>query len=240
MIKVFGRITASREDCVAIVKQCFSSILMCYEVADDGCSRDHCHFIGETDNSKNIKSLRMKISDLTKAATGESHQYSIKPYDPDKDAEAYICKGHKKDAAIKPEILINDYKENVESSYDRFHETASNIRADKHNKALWRDLLAYVEKTEPMFISKILKTHKGKYEHLNFRRVSYIQEHIYPEILKGLSLHLYDLILKTDRAIPNTYLAKQAITTVLSRLYHDTDSRQLISKTFIPTDLFFT
>ena len=240
MIKVFGRITAPKDDCIYIVQKCFSRVLMCYEKADDGCSRDHCHFIGETDQNKNYKALRTKLSSLTKERTNQTLNYSLKEYDPDKDAEAYICKGHKKDAAVPPEILINDYNEDVSANYDRFHATASAIKADRHNKPIWRDLVSYIQKTRPMYISEILKTLRIEPHQFNIN--SERNDRAKRQILTETSLLLYDMILEQDKAMPNPYLAKQAVLSALSRLSPKEiapDIRLLIAKSFIPSEILF-
>ena len=230
MIKVFGRITAEKDDCQKIVKDVFSKALMCYEQPDSGCASAHCHFIAETERFKNIKSLRMKIADLTKNATGQSHQYSIKPYDPDKDAEAYICKGHKKDAAVIPEILINDYNEDIDDSRNRYHSTAQELKADRHSKPIWRDLVSYIQETNPMFEAEILKKHRVK-----------DRKPAVEQMAEAIAFHLYDMMEKTDRAMPNPYLAKQAVLTAMSRLCKTLrmDIRKIISRSFIPNDVLF-
>jgi len=196
--KLFGRITGTREECISCLKFFDSKeMLVCYERADDGCSRDHCHFIAQKEY-KNMKNLREAFSYKCKQELGETLRYSIKEYEELKDAEAYICKGHKTDAAIKPDILINTYGIDVQESYERFHKTAYAYKEAKKTKCIWKELIAYIEDKEPDFFGDEFSE-------------------IYGSVLQvRIASYLYDYYLENDRMIQGKYFQQMIITTVIA------------------------
>lgn len=150
----FGRITATKEQCTEIIKTFFDSedCLACYEKADDGCSRNHSHFIARC-SFKNFKSLRQSFSDKCYKILGERLQYSIKEYDQEKDAEAYICKGHKKDASITPDIFINSYNTDVEECYNRFHKVQAQIKETQKTVCVWKEVVNFINKRDDKLLT---------------------------------------------------------------------------------------
>lgn len=157
--KVFGRITGEKEECRDIIQSFFKQdgILACYERADDGCSRDHTHFIASAD-FKNLKSLRQSFSEKCFKILGERLRYSIKEYEELKDAEAYICKGHKKDASVKPDIYINTYNNDVEESYNRFHKVQADIKQNQKTICVWKEVNQYIRNKDPTILSGKIKS----------------------------------------------------------------------------------
>lgn len=192
--KVFGRITGTKEE----VKECLSffdedEMLACYERADDGCSRDHCHFIAQKEY-KNLKNLREAFSYKCKQVLGETLRYSMKEYEEEKDAEAYLCKGHKKDGSIGPDVFINTYGINVQEAYERFHKVARNNYEKKQTKNIWKSVIQYIEETDPGLFSS------------EFTRATQIR----------IASHMYDWYLLKERIIQGKYVQQMVITTIIA------------------------
>lgn len=209
-LRVFGRITGTKEECNEIITSFFSNeeCLACYEKADDGCSHDHCHFIAKVDY-KNMKSLRQSFSDKCFKVLKEKLRYSIKEYEEEKDAEAYICKGHKKDASVRPDIFINTYSIDVEECYNRFHQMATKIKEDKKTVCVWKELVSYIEKNDRECFDM-------DYHHIRtpFRIAS----------------HLFDWYILKDRMIQGKYIQQCIIRTVIANKFKSKDLKKQIIK----------
>ena len=218
--KAFGRITATKEQCRLIITSFFDSddCLACYEKADDGCSRDHSHFIAKCEY-KNFKSLRQSFSDKCYKILGERLQYSIKEYDEEKDAEAYICKGHKKDASITPDIFINTYKTNVEESYNRFHKVQADIKEAKKTVCVWKELIAYIEKHDRELFDMEFHSIKTPYR---------------------IASHLFDWYILKDRMIQGKYVQQCIIRTVIANKFKDKNLKKQIIKEWYEDFTYFS
>lgn len=209
--KVFGRITASKDNCHSIITDFFQSenCLACFEHADDGCSRDHCHFIAQAEY-KNMKSLRQSLSDKCFKVLGERLQYSIKEYDEEKDGEAYICKGHKTDASVTPDIFINTYDIDVEECYNRFHKTQADIKASKKTCCVWKELITYIEK------------HDRELFDMEFHRV---------KTPYRIASHLFDWYIEKGRMIQGKYIQQCIIRTIIANKFQSKKlKKQIISE----------
>ncbi len=208
--KVFGRITGSKEE----VLKCLSffnsdEMLVCYEKADDGCSRDHCHFIASKDY-KNLKNMREAFSYKCKQELKESNRYSIKEYEEEKDCEAYICKGHKKDAGIPVEILINTYGINVQECYERFHSNAQAYKEQKKTKNTWKSVIEYIDENDPTLFDT------------DFTRATQV----------CIASHLYDWYLENDKMIQGKYVQQMIITTIIANKWKNKSIKKGIISTW--------
>jgi hypothetical protein len=66
-----------------------------------------------------------------------------------------------------------------------------------------------------------------------------LKDKIMSAIADKISLHLYDMMIKTDRAVPSPFLAKQAVLTAISRVCTaDLNVRVLVAKSFVPDILW--
>jgi len=207
---VFGRITDGSKNLLSeILKEFYFSddMLACFERADDGCTRDHCHFIARTDRFKNMKTLRQSFADHCKKKLGEALRYSIKEYDSTKDAEAYICKGHKKDASISPDVFINTYGIDVQDCYERFHATASKIKQEKCSKAIWKEVIKYIEENDPQLF----------------------KQEFSPKIQYKIASHLYDYYIAKERMIQGKYVQQMIINTIIAQKFNS----KTLKKSFI-------
>jgi len=208
--KVFGRITGTKVevlDCLTFFDS--SEMLVCYEKADDGCSRDHCHFIAQKDY-KNLKNLREAFSYKCKQILKETLRYSIKEYEEQKDCEAYICKGHKKDAAVRPDILINTYGIDVQECYERFHKTAQAYKEEKKTKNTWKAVAAFIEEVNPDLFKN------------PFTKGTPIR----------IASHLYDWYLMNDKMIQGKYVQQMIITTIIANKFNNKELKKLIVSTW--------
>lgn len=205
---IFGRITAEQPDCESILKNFYfsSDMLACMENADDGCSRTHCHFIARTDRFKNLKTLRQSFSDLCKKTLGEALRYSVKEYDESKDAEAYICKGSKSDASVTPNVFINTYGIDVQEMYDKFHETASKIRQNKHTKAIWKEVIDYIEGKDPKFFKQDFSN----------------------KVKIRIASYLYDYYLDKGRIIQGKYVQQMILQTIIANKFNSKDLKKSV------------
>lgn len=198
--KVFGRITATKEECLELIKFFNDDgVLMCYEKADDGCSHDHCHFIAESSNYKNLKALRQSFSDRCFKTLNERLRYSIKEYEEEKDAEAYICKGHKKDAGVKPEIIKNTYGIDVQEAYERFHQLASAIKQSKRTVCIWKEVIKHIEEVDPDVFTN------------RFTSGTTIR----------IASHLFDYYVQHERMIQGKYVQQMIIQTIIANKFQD-------------------
>jgi len=200
MFIVFGRITALKSECETILKKFYLSqdMLACYERADDGCSRDHCHFLARTESYKSMKSLRNQFSELCYKTLGERLRYQVKEYDETLDAEAYLCKGHKKDASVKPDIFINTYGIDVQECYDRFHTLASKIKQEKYTKATWKEVVKYIEENDPALFTKEFT----------------------PKIQWQIAAHMYDYYVLHERMIQGKFVQQMILNTIISQKFN--------------------
>lgn len=208
---LFGRITGEQPECERILKKFFlpNDCLACMENADDGCSRTHCHFIARTDKYKNMKTLRQCLADLCKKVFQEALRYSVKDYDEDKDGEAYICKGHKTDASVAPRIFINTYGIDVQESYDRFHKTAADIKQSKHAKAVWKEVVLYIEKQNPKFF----------------------QQTFTPATQIHIAGYLYDYYISKERMIQGKFVQQMILSTIIANKFNS----KTLKKSFVQT-----
>lgn len=207
--KVFGRITGTLEECKNCIESFFESngILACYEVADDGCSRDHCHFIA-TAQYKNFRSLRQSFSDKCFKILGEKLRYSVKEFDEALDSVAYICKGHKKDASVKPNIFINTYDINVEDSYRRFHKAQADYKENRKVCSVWKELIIYIEEVDPELFNR-------DYDVRSAYRIA---------------SHLYDWYLKKGKTIQGKYYQQNILRTVIANKWKNKTVKRSIIK----------
>jgi len=205
--KVFGRITASLEECKEIINSFYDKemVLACYEVADDGCSRDHCHFIASV-SYKNLKSLRQAFSEKCFKILGERNQYSVKEYTEESKGEEYICKGHKKDASVKPNIFINTYDIDVEEHYNRFHEAQKVFKQNQSTSSVWKELINYIDKKDPELWSKNYNT-KTAYR---------------------IASHLFDWYIEKGRMIQGKYIQQGIIRTIIANKFKDKNIKKSI------------
>lgn len=210
LYKIFGRITGTKEECLEVLKFFDAEeMLACYERADDGCSRDHCHFIGQKEY-KNLKNLREALSYKCKQILKETLRYSVKEYDEQQDAEAYICKGHKKDSAIQPDIIINTYGINVQEAYERFHQVARDYKEQKQTKNIWKSVIEYIDEVDPDLFG------------CKFSRAIQIR----------VASHLYDWYLLKERMIQGKYVQQMIITTIIANRWKSKNIKKEIISTW--------
>lgn len=215
--KVFGRITGTQEEvlkCVEFFDK--EEMLVCYERADDGCSRDHCHFIAQKEY-KNLKTMREAFSYRCKRILEETLRYSMKQYEETQDGEAYICKGHKTDAGIKPNILINTYGINVQEAYERFHKVARDYKEQKQNKNIWKSVIQYIEETDPDLFNS------------EFKRSTQIR----------IASHMYDWYLLKERMIQGKYVQQMIITTIIANKWRNKSIKKDIISTWCEDITYF-
>jgi len=211
IFKVFGRITGSQEECLSCLKFFDpQEMLVCFERADDGCSRDHCHFIAQKEY-KNMKNLREAFSYKCKQILGETLRYCIKELVEDKDAEAYICKGHKTDASFSPIILINTYGTDVQEAYERFHKTAKEYKEEKKTKNTWKAVVQYIEDNDPDLFNN------------PFNRGTQVR----------IASHLYDYYLYTDKMIQGKYVQQMIITTIIAHKFETKTIKRSIIESWV-------
>lgn len=197
--KVFGRVTGTRQE----VLSCLSffgdnPMLVCFESADDGCSRDHCHFVSESSNHRSLKALRQAFSDKCKKELKEVNRYSLKELEEDKDSEAYICKGSKKDKSVKPEILKNTLNVDVDGAHERYHRVASDIKNVKQTRCVWKEVINYIEEVNPSLFTT-------RFTHGTQIRIA------------G---HLYDWYVKHEKMIQGKYVQQMIIQTIIANKFN--------------------
>lgn len=207
--KVFGRITGSLGECESIITSFFKqdSVLACFESADDGCSQDHSHFIGEADY-KNMKSLRQAFSEKCFKTLGERLRYSIKEYVEESDGESYICKGHKKDSAVKPNIFINTYNIDVETAYNRFHSNQKSYKESQKVCTVWKELIKYIDKTDPELFNQKYNVNTAW----------------------KIANHLYDWYIFREKMIQGKYVQQMIIRTVIAHKFKEKEIKKSIIK----------
>ena len=216
LFKLFGRITAERDQVIQIIKDFFQEqdCLCCYEKADDGCAHDHCHFIASREHSS-MKNLRQAFSELCYKVIGEKFRYTIKEYDNEQDAEAYICKGHKVQASVKPEILINTMNIDVDECYTRFHSVAQDIKTGK--KCVWKEIIEYIEKVNPdLFTTK-------------FTRRTQVR----------IASHMYDYYLEKQRMIQGKYVQQCIIQTIIANKFKEKHIKKSMISTWCDDISYF-
>ncbi len=208
-LKIFGRITAQDKDQIStILNSIFdpSQILACLEHSDDGCSNTHSHFIGETDNYKTLKSLRQSLSTKCYKSLGLHNQYTIKEYKPDSNCEAYICKGHKKDTTLKPDIFINTLNIDTQLQYDTFHENQKTYKESTQVRNVWKSILQYINQKEPLLLH-------GEYSN----KVT----------LKICSL-MYDYYIENDKIVQGKYQQQNILRTIIAHSFKSREVKKSI------------
>jgi len=208
-LTVFGRITHSD---VNTLKELLTSfydehpLIACYESADDGCSRDHCHFIASTSNFKNLRVLRQSFSNACFKQLKEKNMYSLKEYDPEKKCLEYICKGHKKDQSLKPNIFCNTYDINVEEYYKNFHENQKIHKTTNNYKNTWTAIVNYIDKKEPNLL------HSEPNVKTQYKICSY----------------MYDYYVENEKMIMGKYQQQNILRTIISQCFKETAVKRTI------------
>ncbi len=234
-LEVFGRITGNEHEIKLVLLTFFSNakevpvydaiipegMLACLESPDSGCSREHSHFLASSTDYKNMKSLRNGFSECCKKILGETLRFSIKEYDQVKDAEAYICKGHKTDKTIMPNIILNnrlilvDRRPNqalaIQIAHDRYHQVADELKAEKSIKSTWRPVVDWIKAKEPEFFTQTLT----------------------PAVRVRLASHLYDYYLEQGRMIQGKYFQTTVLQTVIANQFNSKTLKRCVVSSWL-------
>jgi hypothetical protein len=208
-LKIFGRITSpDKLKIQEILESIFdpTSLLACYETADDGCSNFHSHFIGETSNYKTLKSLRQSLSTKCYKSLSLHNQYSIKEYKEDLQAEAYICKGHKKDLKIKPDIFINTLGVDTQTQHEIFHENQKTFKETQNVRNTWKSIKQYIDQKDPLLLH-------GEYGQKT--------------TLKICSL-MYDYYIENDKIVQGKYQQQNILRTIIAHSFKSREVKKSI------------
>jgi hypothetical protein len=218
MFKVFGRVTGTQEECLKVLEFFEPNpVLVCFESADDGCSRDHCHFVAESSNYRSMKSLRESLSKKCFKVLEEKLRYSIKEIEVDKDAEAYICKGNKKDKSVKPTIIKNTLNVDIDEAHERYHRVASVVKNYKQTTCVWKEVIKYIEEVNPTLFSS------------RFTNGTQVR----------VASHLYDWYIKNEKMIQGKYVQQMVIQTIIAQKFNSKSLKRTIIEAWTSDITYF-
>lgn len=189
-MRIFGRITTTKENILNITSDILKIDLMVYE------DNNHCHFVGEPLREyKNLSSFRYVMNKKCKEIIGLANQYSIKLLDEEAEWREYLCKGDKKNSQIKPDVMINNIELDINKYNELFHQNQKEFKQDKHVKTIWRDFEKDIQENNPeLFKSNNVDT-------------------LYENIGKAL----FDYYIVKDKMFQSPNIMRNIITTIIAR-----------------------
>lgn len=208
-IKIFGRITFSdKKELTELLTNFFdpNNILACFESADDGCNNDHIHFVAETSRYNTLKTLRQSFSLKCYKTCSAKNAYSLKPYDPELLGENYICKGHKKDLTVKPDVFINTMKIDVNHHYEDFHNRQQEHKKSSNTRNTWKSIVSYIDTKDPLLLHTEL-TRKTQ-----FRICSL----------------MYDYYIENDKIVQGKYQQQNILRTIIAHSFKSREVKKQI------------
>ena len=212
LFKVFGRITAAKEDCQKILEDYYDpQILAVMEGQDDTTMATHCHYIAFKE-AKSMKNLRQNLSNKCVDVLNEKNKYSVKLYDDAQDAEAYICKGKDpEDLFPNANVIINTLNVDTEAAHERYWEMHKEMQNKKQTKAIWKQVTQDLEKFFP--------------------------EIFLEELTRGTSLKiasfLYDWYIQNERLVQGKYQQQTIINTIIIHKFKNKTLKRLVCETWV-------